>query len=88
MTMTTVTNHNAYEYADNFAIFDSSGFFVATEHNHTEAKALARFLESTKGHAHTVRKNGVDAVRAAQAMGAAPRKHALRDEAFAAMGVI
>jgi hypothetical protein len=84
-----INEFNAYAYNDNFRIQnEGNGQCVGTEHNQTEAEALAKWLTYEKGIKHTAVRNSREDVRAAQAIRKDVVRHQLRDEAFADMGVV
>jgi len=86
--MSQVNEITAASYSDTYTIYRTADeIVVATEHNKTEADALARFLQNRNGSFHSVRRNTPDQVRAAKSLGASPMRHPLREEAFKALGV-
>lgn len=87
--MSQVNEFNAYALNDNFQIVvESTQQCVGTEHNQTEAEALAKWLTYNRGSRHIVVRNSRDVVRHAKAIRRDVVRHQLREEAFAEMGVI
>lgn len=87
--MSAINEFTAFAYNDNFRIVvESTEQCIATEHNQTEAHALARWLTSTKGINHVAIRNSREDVRAAKAIRKEVVRHPLRDEALEEMGVI
>ncbi len=83
---TPISPDNAFAYNDNWQIVNSFGC-IATEHNETEARALASYLTGHKGVFHAVKKNRIDQVRVAKEINPVVVRHQLRDEAFDALGI-
>jgi hypothetical protein len=87
--MIQVNEFNAYAYNDNFRIVvQSTDQTICTEHNQTEAEAIAKWLTYEKGTNHTAIRNSREEVRAARAIRKDVIRHPLRDEALEQMGVI
>lgn len=84
-----VNEINAYAFSDNFTIQTISEpvNVFGCEHNEEEAKALARYLDTTQPRRVVVVKNSRADVAAAKAFRTSPFLYKFRDEAFRAMGI-
>lgn len=83
-----INEYTAHAYCDTYTIRRrEDDFFIAVEHNKTEADALASHLTNRNGCFHSVTRNTHDQVRAAREFITQIPRHPLRDEAFESLGI-
>ena len=78
-----VTEWNAYQFSDNYAIIKkSTGECIGCEHNEEEALCVAAWFSNYHGLQMGIKRNGVDAVRKAAEFRSEPFRFRFRDAAF------
>lgn len=86
-----ICEENAYRFNDHFRIERDDGcggtVFVGTEHNKTEADAIAKYLFNYHGQRHIVIRNSLDEVRQAKAIRRDTVRVRRREEILKEMGV-